>query len=132
MRPHEGVAVSKIIVSHIEAKVGVGNCGVRHVKRIDNLLKEMRGEVFIAMDVVNGEKWNGGRKAKHTAYLTKEINKSHDKQSSHMLINKQLETDQRTIIEQTIGNQSKNNHRKNDWKLIETEPQSHYVYKGKG
>ena len=71
-----------------------------------------------------------GRKAKRTAYLTKEINKSHDKQSSHMSVNKrsetdlkrskkeQSETDLRTIKERVIGNRSKNNQRKNDQKPI--------------
>ena len=87
------------------------------------------------------------RKAKRTAYLTKETNRSHDKRSSHMSINKrsetdlrtikertignrskerskkeQLETDLRTIRKRTIGNRSKNDQRKSDQKSIGTEP----------
>ena len=68
----------------------------------------------------NGERLDEGRKAKHTAYLTKRINKSPDQQLSHMNINKRSETDLRTIIEQLIGNRSK------------TEPRSIFNHKGKG
>ena len=93
VRLYQGFVVCKIVISCIKTKVGVGNGGTRHVDAVNNLLEE-GGRVVVGVDVVNGEKWDGGRKAKCTAYLTKGINKSHDKLSNHM------------IKEQTIRNQS--------------------------
>ena len=87
----------------------IGDGGMRHVNQVNDLLKE-RGGAVVGLNVENGGNGMGQRKVKRTAYLTNEINKSQDKQSNHMIINKQLETDQRAIMERTIGNQSKNNH----------------------
>ena len=58
--------------------MGVGNSGARHVQRVNDLLK-VRGRT-IRGDLIgeNGEGLNGEGKAKHTAYLTKGINRSHD------------------------------------------------------
>ena len=55
MGTNEGVIIGKIVVSHIETKVGVSNSGTRHVNGINDLLEKMRREVFIGVDVVNGE-----------------------------------------------------------------------------
>ena len=104
VRPYKGRIVGKVIISSIKTEVGISNGGMRHVNRVNDLLKKTRGEVVVGIDVVNGGGWNGERKAKHTAYLTKGINKSHDQRSSHMSINKQSETDQTTTTERTIGN----------------------------
>ena len=78
MRAYQRVVVGKIVVGHIKTKVGVGNGGVRHVYRVNNLLERTRGEVLVRMNVVNGGNEMGERKAKCTAYLTKGINTSHD------------------------------------------------------
>ena len=59
----------KVIVDGVGTEVGIGNGGTRHVNKIDDLLKVWGRK--IGGDVVNGESWMGGRKAKHTAYLTK-------------------------------------------------------------
>ena len=93
MRSYEGRVVGKVIIGGIQAKVGVGNGGARHVNSVNDLLKKTRRGVVVRLKVVNGEEWNEGRKAKRTAYLTKEINRSHDKRLNHMIINKQSETD---------------------------------------
>ena len=102
----------------------IGNGGARHVQRVNNLLKvggrTIRGDLISE----NGEGLDEGRKAKRTAYLTKEINKSHDKRSGHMSINKRSETDPKRSKEEAIGNQSKNDQRKSNRKPIGTEPRS--------
>ena len=79
MRSYKGGVVGKIVIGCIKTKVRISDSGARHVYRIDNLLKKVRREVVVGLDVVNGEGKMGGRKAKRTAYLTKGINKSHDK-----------------------------------------------------
>ena len=68
------------------------------------------------------EDWMRGRKAKHTAYLTKEINKSHDQRSGHMSINKRSETDPRTIKERMIGNRSKKEQSETDQRKNNRKP----------
>ena len=113
---HQGGIACKIIIGGIDTKMGIGDGGTRHVNKVNDLL-EIGGRM-IGSNVVNGGNWMGGGKAKCTAYLTKGINESHDEGSNHVIINKRLETDQRTIIERTIGNQSKTDHRKNDRKPI--------------
>ena len=118
MRPYEGGVVGEVIIGRIETKVGIGNGRSRHVNGVNDLLKKTRGEVVVGLNVVNGENGMGGRKAKCTAYLTKRINRSHDKQSNHLTINKRSETNQRTIIECMIGNRLKNNYRMYDQKPI--------------
>ena len=71
MEIHQGRIARKVIIGGIDTKMGIGNGGVRHVQRIDNLLKVRGGA--IGGDVVseNDEGLDGGRKAKRTAYLTK-------------------------------------------------------------
>ena len=127
MKIHQRTIGSKIVIGGVNTKVRVGDGGARHVDTIDNLLKERR-RVVVGLNVVNGERLDEGRKAKRTAYLTKEDNRSPDKRLNHMTTNQQLETNQIMIIERTIGNrlnlerpirnQPKNDHRKIDWKPI--------------
>ena len=103
--------------------MGFGNSGARHVDRVNDLLEIRRRT--IGRDVVSeyDERLDGRkRKAKRNIYLTKGINESPDKQSNHMTINKQSETDLRTITERSIGNQSKNDQKKINRKPMETEP----------
>ena len=78
MSIYQGSVVGEVVISHIKTKVGVGNSGARHVYAVNDLLEE-GGRVIVRVDVENGEDWDGERKAKCTAYLTKGINKSHDK-----------------------------------------------------
>ena len=127
---YQRTVAGKVIVGSVETKMGVGNSGTRHVYAVNNLLKE-GGRVLVREDVVNGGSGMGGRKAKCTAYLTKGINKSHDKRlESHdhrtndrksirkRSWNKQSETDQGAIIERAIGNRSRSDHRTNNQKQI--------------
>ena len=132
VKVHQGRVVGKVIVCGVNAKVGVGNGGSRHIQRIDNLLEV--GGRMIRGDVIgeNGKELDEGRKAKRTAYLTKRTNKSPDEQSNHMTINKRSETDLRTIKERSIENRSKINQGKTNRKPILTEPRSLFNYKGKG
>ena len=51
------------------------------------LQRLVKDEIFLT-----GGKEMGERKVKYTAYLTNRINKSHDEQSTHMIL-KQSETD---------------------------------------
>ena len=66
----------------------IGNGGAGHVKGVNDLLKVRGGTIGRDLIGENGEGMMRGRKAKCTAYLTKEINESHDKRSSHERINK--------------------------------------------
>ena len=97
MEVYQGGITGEIVVGGVNAKVGIGNCGSRHVQRVNDLLK-VRGRA-IRRDLVgeNGGRIGGGRKAKRTAYLTKGINKSHDQRSGHMSITKRSETDRKPI-----------------------------------
>ena len=103
MKVHQRTVAGEVVIGGVNTKVGISNGGTRHDNAVDNLLKERRG-VVVGVNVVNGEGLDGERKVKRTAYLTKEINRSHDKQSNHMTINKRSETDQGAIIEKGIGN----------------------------
>ena len=78
MEIHQGGIACKVIIGGINAKVGVGNGGARHIQRVNNLLKI--GGRTIGGDVVSeyDEELDGERKAKCTAYLTQRINESHD------------------------------------------------------
>ena len=89
VRPYEGGVVGKIVIGRIKTEMGISDGRTRHVDGVNNLLKKTRGEVLIRVDVVNDEgmEW-GKRKVKRTAYLTKRINKSPDKQLNHMITNK--------------------------------------------
>ena len=128
---HQRRIACEIVVGSMNTKVRIGDGGMRHVKRVNDLLKV--GRRAIRRDVIseNGGKLDGKRKAKRTAYLTKGINVSHDKRSNHMIRNKTIgnlsknnhgtkrsETDLRMIMEQTIGNRSKNDHGTSDRKPI--------------
>ena len=116
---HQGRITCKIVICGIHTKVGIGDGRMRHVKRVNDLLKV--GGRTIGGDVVgeNDEDLDGGRKAKRTAYLTKRINKSPDQQSGHMNIKQRSETDlEPMIIKRLIGNRSKNDHRTTDRKPI--------------
>ena len=96
----------------------ISDGGVRHVQRVNNLLKVRGGAIRRNLISENGEEFDGEGKAKRTRYLTKRIDKSHDERSDHMIINKRSKTDLRTIMEQLIRNRSKNNHRTTDRKPI--------------
>ena len=127
MEVYQRTIGGKVIVGGVNTKMGIGNGGTGHVDAVNNLLKEGRGAV-VRLNVVNGERLDGGRKAKNTAYLTKGINRSHDERSNHMIIEGTIENrsknDRKPIKERsetdqrTIGNRSKNNHRKNNQKPI--------------
>ena len=74
---HQGGIACEVVISSIDTKVGISDGRARHVNKVNNLLEV--GRRMIGSDVVNGEKnWMGEKKQKHTAYLTKRINKSHD------------------------------------------------------
>ena len=75
---HQRRVARKIIVGGVNTKMGISNGGTRHVQRVDNLLEIGRRTIRGDLIGENGERLDGGRKAKRTAYLTKEINKSHD------------------------------------------------------
>ena len=62
MRPYERGVVGKIVIGCIKTKVEIGDGGTRHINRVDNLLKKMRGEVVVGLDVVNGEDGMGEEK----------------------------------------------------------------------
>ena len=78
MEVHQRGVARKVKISGVNTKVGIGNSGTRHVQGDNDLLK-VRGRM-IRGDVIgeNDEESSEGRKAKCTAYLTKEINESHD------------------------------------------------------
>ena len=106
MKIHQRRVVGKIIVRGVNTKVRIGDGGTRHVQRVNNLLEVRGGAIRRDLIGKNGEEFDGERKAKRTGYLTKEINRSHDTRSNHM------------INKQTIRNQSNDNHRKIDRKPI--------------
>ena len=54
MRAYQQIIIGKVVVSHIETEVRVGNSGSRHVNRVDDLLKDGRRAV-VGMHIVNGE-----------------------------------------------------------------------------
>ena len=64
MEIHQRRIVCKVVISGVNAKVGIGNGGMRHVQRVDNLL-EIRGRA-IGGDVVSeyDEELNGEGKSK--------------------------------------------------------------------
>ena len=64
MRPYEGRVIGEIIISRIKTEVRVGDGGVRHVNRANDLLEKTRGEVVVRIDVLNGGRWNEGKKSK--------------------------------------------------------------------
>ena len=80
MEIHQRGIARKVVVRGVNTKMGIGNSGARHVNAVNDFLKE-GGRPLIRVDVVNGGRLDGGRKAKLTEYLTKGITKSHDKQS---------------------------------------------------
>ena len=80
MEVYQGAVAGEIVISGIDTKKRIGNGGMGHINAINNFLKEGGGAV-VRLDVVNGEDLDGGRKVKCTAYLTKGVNRSHDKQS---------------------------------------------------
>ena len=88
MKVHQGRVTRKVIISGVNAKVGIGNGGVRHVQRVNDLLK-IRGRT-IRGDVVgeNSEDLDGEKKSKTHCIFNQEINKSHDRQLNYMIINK--------------------------------------------
>ena len=54
---------SKVVIRGIQAKVGIGNSGSRHVNAVDYLLKDKRG-VVVGVDVENGERGMREKKSK--------------------------------------------------------------------
>ena len=60
MKIHQRAVTGKIVISGVNAKVGISNGRVRHVDRVKNLL-EVRGRT-VGADVVNGEDWMGEEK----------------------------------------------------------------------
>ena len=78
MKIHQRRIVREIVIRGINGEMGIGNGRTRHVKRIDDFLK-IRGRA-IGGDLIGeyGVRWDEGRKAKRTAYLTKTINRSPD------------------------------------------------------
>ena len=71
MEIHQRRVIRKIIIRGINAKVGIGDSGARHVQGVNDLLeiggRTVRGDVEGEYD----ENLDGKRKAKCTAYLTK-------------------------------------------------------------
>ena len=68
MKVHQGRVARKVIIGGVNAKVGVGNGGMRHIQRVNNLLKVRGGT--IGRDVIseNDEGLDGG-KEKQNALL---------------------------------------------------------------
>ena len=50
MRPYKGVVIGKIVIGGIKTEVGVGNGGMRHVDRVNNLLEETEREVDVGVN----------------------------------------------------------------------------------
>ena len=59
---YQGVVIGEIIIGGIQAKVRIGNGGMRHFDRVNDLLKERRG-VVVRVDVVNGGDGMGEKKS---------------------------------------------------------------------
>ena len=71
MEIYQGRVTRKIVIGSVNTEVRVSNGGVRHIQRVNNLLKIM-GRTIRRDDVSeNDEELDGERKAKRTAYLTK-------------------------------------------------------------
>ena len=79
MKVHQRRIAHKVVIRGVNTKVGISNGRARHVQRVNNLLKVRGGTITRDLIGENGEELDGGRKAKHTAYLTKGTNVSHDK-----------------------------------------------------
>ena len=54
MRSYQRPIVGKVVISGVQAKVGISNGRTRHVNSTNDLLKKGRG-VVVGVDVVNGE-----------------------------------------------------------------------------
>ena len=63
MEVHQRRVAGEIVIRGVNAKVGISNGGMRHIQRIDNLVK-IRGRT-IRGDVVseNDERLDGGEKS---------------------------------------------------------------------
>ena len=104
---HQRGVTRKIIIHGVNAKVGVGNGGARHIQRVNDLLKVRGGTIRGDVISENDERLDGGKKSK-----------------THCIFNQKEPMNHMTTImshdyQQTIVNRSKNDHRTTDQKPIQ-------------
>ena len=78
---HQRRVAHKVVIRGINTKMRIGNGRARHVQRVNNLLKVRGRAIRRNLISENGEEFDGEGKAKRTGYLTKAINKSHDRRT---------------------------------------------------
>ena len=61
---HQGRIARKVKISGVNAKVGISDGGVRHVQRINDLLKVRGGAIRGDLIGKNGEEIDEGKKSK--------------------------------------------------------------------
>ena len=78
MEIHQRGVTCKIVIGGVDTEMGISDGRVRHVQRVNDLLKIRGGAIRGDLIGENGEEFDEGRKAKRTAYLTKGTNESCD------------------------------------------------------
>ena len=61
---HQGGVVGKVVIGGVNAKMGIGDGGARHVQRVNNLLKVRGGAIRGDLISENGERFDEGKKSK--------------------------------------------------------------------